>query len=291
MLLGIHECSYIESFSDDKVELFPFLAQCGIDIVEFSVLSNYSKERALFLKEKLSEAGLRASCCSALPQGVSFTAGDEEKATAGLEYIKRCIDFCRDIGSDKMNGILFSPWGEFNSEIPKREKWQKVVPYLREAADYAAEYGITINLEVLNRYESDFINTLDEGSEFLKMVDRPNLKLLADTFHMNIEEFDMLTAIKNNAPYIGGFHISENDRSFPREGRTDWPEVLKTLYASGYDSSVTFECCLKHGTEVGGAFSLWRTLDGGDALENSISSGANYIKGIICSMTEKDALN
>lgn len=282
LTLGIHECSYIDSFADDRTELFPFLKQCGFSYVEFSVLNNYGPERALVLKEKLAEAGLGASCCSCLPEGADFAGGDGASYKLGIEYLKKCVDFCTAIGSETMSGILYSGWGCGDPDVPKQKKWELAAPALREAADYAQDRGVVLCLEVLNRYESDYINTLHEGRCLLELINRKNVKLLADVFHMNIEERDICGAVRRHADMIGNIHISENDRNFPGKGSPiDWEKLTDTIKASGYAGGICYECSVKKGTEVGRAFNTWRSLVPEDGLNEALLESAAFIRELL----------
>lgn len=281
LILGIHECSYIDSFGNDCAELFPFLKECGFSYVEFSVLGNYDISRAAYLRKKLSESGLYATCCSCLPEGANFVNGSKACYRSGIEYLKKCVDFCVAIGSELMSGILYSSWGCGNLDIPKQRKLELAAPALREAADYAADKGVTLCLEVLNRYESDYVNTLEEGRSFLTLIDRDNVKLLADVFHMNIEETDMATAFRQNADIIGNIHISENNRDFPSYGAFDWEKIFGAVKASGYCGNICYECSTKQGTEVGNAFNIWRSFSTESNLKERLNRSAAFINSLL----------
>ncbi len=278
--LGIHECSYIDCFSDDRTDFFPFLRECGFSHVEFSVLSNYQTSRADYLKACLADNGLDATCCSCLPEGASFVNGDAEAYNMGLDYIKTCVDFCSAIGSKLMSGILYSGWGCTDMHIAREKKLELAAAALNKAADYAADHGVTLCLEVLNRYESDYINTLDEGHRFLEMIGRSNVKLLADVFHMNIEEADTVTALKKNIRSVGNIHISENNRDFPGYGAFDWQKIIQAIKDSGYNGNITYECATKAGTEVGGAFNVWRSCSTDSTIKPRLAASAALIKNL-----------
>lgn len=280
LILGIHECSYIDSFSDDRTDFFPFLKDCGFSCVEFSVLSNYQPERASYLKNCLDDNGLKAACCSCLPEGASFVNGDSVSYRVGLDYIKKCLDFCSVVGSELMSGILYSGWGCTDMNISRERKLELAAPALREAADYAADKGITLCLEVLNRYESDYINTLDEGRVFLDMIGKANVKLLADAFHMSIEEKNLASVFKANGDIIGNIHISENNRDFPGYGAFNWQDIIGAVKASGYSGNVTYECATKSGTEVGNAFNIWRSCSTDFTIKARLSESAALIKSL-----------
>lgn len=279
--LGIHECSYIDSFSDDRPEFFPFLKRCGFSVVEFSILENHQLPRAALLKEKLGDSGLRAACCTCLPGDAGFEDGSADSVKRGTEYLRHCVDFCEAIGAATLSGILYSPWGCTGAALPKELKLERAAAALRPVADYAGERGITVCLEVLNRYESDYFNTLDEGRSFLSRIDRPNVKLLADLFHMNIEETDITSALARNAHVIGNLHISENNRDFPAFGAFNWERLTAAIVSSGYNGCITYECATRTGTQVGDAFNIWRRLSQENELEERLRRSAAYISSLL----------
>ena len=99
---------------------------------------------------------------------------------------------------------------------------QKVVKVLEE-------YGIIYSIETLNRYEHYMLNTIDETISFIDQLGSPNVKILVDVFHLNIEETDLIRAIKKAGKYIGYVHFGENNRNLPGTGRMDWTGIAQTL--------------------------------------------------------------
>ena len=129
----------------------------------------------------------------------------------------------------------------------KKKRWENSAQVLREAAEYGAEKGIDLHVEVINRFESDFMNTLEEGAAFLEKVNHAHVKLLVDTFHMNIEEDNMFTSIKKYISKIGCIHICENHRGVPGTGHIDWKQLIETLEEVGYDGFLEMETLQKKG--------------------------------------------
>ena len=111
-------------------------------------------------------------------------------------FCKNCIDIAAQGNACAINGVLYAPWQAF-SDIPKEKRWENSAQVLREAAEYGAEKGIDLHVEVINRFESDFMNTLEEGAAFLEKVNHAHVKLLVDTFHMNIEEDNMFFIVRS----------------------------------------------------------------------------------------------
>ncbi|MFI3256811.1 MAG: sugar phosphate isomerase/epimerase family protein [Spirochaetales bacterium] len=258
--LGTHTCSYIDNFAQDETLEFPLLKEMGIEVVEFSILSDYSKERARYLKSKLAQYNLKGKCCSALPEGCDFASLNKEEVKNANKYMFSCIEFCKDMGSESLSGVLYSPWGKTNPNTEKSEKHEIIAQNFSSVAKFARENDISINFEVLNRYETDVINTLADGANLLEKIACENIFLLADTFHMNIEEVDMIYATERYSKYIGNIHITESNRDFPRPDNLFWEKFLGSLKTVDYNGDIIFECAIRNDTEVGRAFAQRQNL-------------------------------
>src|SRR5699024_11548338 len=88
---------------------------------------------------------------------------------------------------------------------------------LEEVVKVAENYNVLLALEIVNRFEQFIINTTEEGIDFINNIDSPNLKLLLDIFHMNIEEDNISLALKQADNKLGHLHISENNRKVPKK--------------------------------------------------------------------------
>jgi D-psicose/D-tagatose/L-ribulose 3-epimerase len=131
---------------------------------------------------------------------------------------------------------------------------------MRIVADYAAEKGIKLAVEPLNRFETDFLNTVQQGLDFFALVDRENAGFLLDTFHMNLEEKDIAAAIKLAGNKIFNFHSCENDRGTPGTGHIPWNEVFQALKEISYDGPIVIESFTTEIKEIARAVSQWRPL-------------------------------
>lgn len=280
MNLGIHIASYIDKFSDDPTNNFEYIKNCGIDVVEISILQDYSLERALKISDEATKVGLKVICCTAIGDDSSFFDGNEALKIAN-SYLKNCIDFTYNVKSNNLSGVLYAPWKSFDDSKTKEEKYELLKDNLTLAIDYAKERKVNLNFEVLNRFESDVINTLDEGAKLIKILEKDNCFFLADTFHMNIEEQDPLSSIKTNIKNIGSIHITENNRNFPQRSNKFWKKLINELKEIGYDKNVIFECCCKNNTEVSKAFSQRQDLTFGQDINSIIKASALFIKDLM----------
>ena len=112
---------------------------------------------------------------------------------------------------------------------------------LTRVAEQARASGVTLNLEVVNRFESNLLNTTAQGLAFISDTGMENIYLHLDTFHMNIEEPDPAQAIRSAGKRLGYFHIGESNRGYLGSGTVDFSAVFDALVEIGYDDFITFE--------------------------------------------------
>ena len=128
-------------------------------------------------------------------------------------------------------------------------------------AKHAEARGVTICIEPLNRFETDFLNTCDQGMKLIKAIGSPAVKLHLDTFHMNIEEKDSGVAIRKAGKYLGHFHACGSDRGTPGGDHTDWPSIVKALKAIGYQGDVVIESFTTDVKVIARAAAIWRKIE------------------------------
>ncbi len=131
---------------------------------------------------------------------------------------------------------------------------------MRHNAENAAAAGVMLGVEYLNRFECYLLNSVADTVRFVREVDHPNCRMMYDTFHANIEEKDVVQAIRDCAPYTVHVHISENDRSTPGQGHVPWDETFKTLKETGYDGWMVIEAFGLALPELAAATKIWRRM-------------------------------
>ena len=137
----------------------------------------------------------------------------------------------------------------------------------------AADHGITLCMEVLNRFEGYLLNTAQEGCRYVDQVGRGNVKLMLDTFHMNIEEDSIGGAIRMAGKRLGHFHTGECNRRVPGAGRMPWYEIGCALRDIGYDGTVVMEPFVRRGGQIGTDIRIWRDLPESESL-TTLDAGA-----------------
>ena len=181
------------------------------------------------------------SLCGIFNENRDLTANGKEGEKA-VKYLIDSIDFATVVGA-KIIIAVPSPVGRTTKPEGKsiEELTENAVANLRQAADYAQKKGVKIAIEAINRYETYFINTLSKALDLVKKVDHPAVGVMADLFHMNIEEGSLTDSLYMIRDYLLHVHIADNTREAAGMGHTDFKEVIRVLKNIGYEGSLTME--------------------------------------------------
>lgn len=185
-----------------------------------------------------------------------------------LEKCRLALDAAAELGSPIWSGVIYAKWLDMpNGLLTHEEKarmWDRAVNSLQSLCAYAKQLGIDICIEIVNRFEAYMINTVDDGLRFASDVGENNLKLLLDTFHMNIEEDCSAAAFERaiQAGRLGHLHISESNRRLPGMCQTDidWNKLLRPVAQSNYRGSVILESMLLSQSPAAHSFRIWRDM-------------------------------
>ena len=262
MRFGINSFLFTSPFTTDSVKLFPKFKKWGFDTVELPIEdpSHIDPDKVRAAADK---AGLAiGSICACMGPGRDFRGTAEEQATA-MTYCKALIDQAVVLGCPSIIGPVYSVVGKADAVEPAQQKveWQLVVKNLKELCKYAEEQGVQICVEPLNRFETDFLNTCDQGLKLIKAVGSKALKLHLDTFHMNIEEKNQAAAIRKAGKLLGHFHACGSDRGTPGGDHIAWPEIVKALKAIGYKGDVVIESFTTDVKVIARAAAIWRKME------------------------------
>lgn len=268
MKFGVSSYVWVSPFSDATLDQLAHAKEIGFDIYEIGVEDPDAFSPEL-VKEKADEAGIAVHICGAFGETRDISSEKPEYREIGKAYIRRLIDIAKTVGSPYVAGPMYAATGKARLASKEEKERQRswAVENLKELCGYAQERGICLALEPLNRFETDFMNTVAQGNALMDEVGMPNLGFLLDTFHMNIEEKSIAGAIRAAGERIFDFHACANDRGTPGEDHLDWPGIRQALRDVRYDGSVVIESFTTDITEIAKAVSLWRPLAGSqDAL-------------------------
>ena len=262
MRLGINTFLFTSPFTTASVKLFPKFKQWGFDTVEIPVEAPEHIDPAK-VKAAADKHGLAiGSICACMGPGRDFRGTPEEQQTA-MVYCKALIDQAVVLGCPSLIGPVYSVVGKADAVEPAQQKieWALVVKNLKELAKYAEAKGVQICIEPLNRFETDFLNTCDQGLKLIKSVGSKAVGLHLDTFHMNIEEKNQAAAIKKAGKHLVHVHACGSDRGTPGGDHIDWPSIIKALRAVKYQGDVVIESFTTDVKVIARAAAIWRKIE------------------------------
>ncbi|MGA0094434.1 MAG: sugar phosphate isomerase/epimerase family protein [Chthoniobacterales bacterium] len=258
MRFGLNSFLVSSAFSDDDRRHLGVFKEWGADFVELAVLAP-EKLDVPALRRALADEGLaRNPVCGMFPPEFDLR-GDETRQRAGVEYLRRLIGLAAELGSPLVAGPFYSCVGRCHLHPPAERASQSalVASHLRSLCAEAQQAGIILAMEPLNRFETDFINTLGQARQMIEAVGSPVLKIHADTFHMHIEEDDSAAAVRAAGPLLGHLHASASHRGIPGRDQVDWTGIFTALKETGYQGDMAVESFPADNTTIARAASIW----------------------------------
>lgn len=217
------------------VDVAARIARLGFDGLELfgDLTLDAQQTRAL-----LEDHGL--AVLSLTPKNVDLAHPDVSVRTEALDHYLRLLDLAVALGAP-----LISCHGAVGRVRPldsQEAEWGWFVEGVQQIAERAATRGLGVALELLNRYESHLLNTTAEGLRFIEAVGAPNVGLLLDAYHMNIEEPDLPGAVRAAGKHLLLFHVADSNRQGVGRGHTDFAALMRALKAINYRGDLVLEC-------------------------------------------------
>ena len=262
MRFGINSFLYVSPFTTASVKLFSQFKKWGFDTVEIPVEAPEHID-PVAVKKAADKAGLAiGSICACMGPGRDFRGTAEEQKTATV-YVKALIDQAVILGCPSVIGPIYSVVGKADAVEEKEQarEFALVVKNLKPLAKYAEQKGITLCIEPLNRFETDFLNTTDKGLKLIKAVGSKAVKLHLDTFHMNIEEKNQAAAIIKAGKHLAHFHACGSDRGTPGGDHIDWKPIVAALRKIKYKGDVVIESFTTDVKVIARAAAIWRKIE------------------------------
>lgn len=269
---------------EQYLEMTKRLSDIGFDVLEISAdhLYHMTDEEIDALKEQGEKCGMVFSTNSGPAKKYDLSSRSGVTRKNGIEYFRKIFRNMDRLGSRILVGAIYSFWPTDFADTDKKWAWDKSIACLKILGEDAAGYGITIALEVLNRNESYILNDCAEALEYCRRVGSPAVKILLDTYHMNIEEDNMYDAIRKAGPMLAHLHVGECNRKLPGMNNSiDWKQIGQALRDIHYEGYVVMEPFLLAGGEVGRDCRVFRDFRGGandEQMTQYITDSLQFLK-------------
>ena len=220
-------CRNASALGFDAVELFA----PSPSAVDVGTLKRMLQERALELAAVGTGAGM-------VKHGLSLTSPDEGQRGTAIAFVQKMIDFGGPLHAPAIIGSMQGRWG---GSIDRDHALDLLRRALNVLGEHAAQYEIPLIYEPLNRYETNLVNTIADGVSLIQSLETRNVRLLADLFHMNIEETNLAEAIRTGGEYIGHVHFVDSNRRPAGMGHMDFGPIAAALLKTGYQGYLSAE--------------------------------------------------
>jgi len=229
------------SFSGSLAQNIADIAAMGYDGVELAIRDPKLVDVDA-LEALTREHGLRVPAIGTgqawNEERLSFTDPDESVRRAAIERVKAHVPVAARFNAVIIIGLLR---GIIKPGVTQQQGMAWVCEALQECSQAAKPLGVRLALEPINRYETTLVNSVAEGMALIDRVGAENFGLLLDTFHMNIEEPDILESISTCGDWIFQFHVADSNRWYPGAGHLDFSDILTRLHSTGYKGFVSGE--------------------------------------------------
>ena len=238
------------------------------------------------IKAAAEENGIELTYSLGLDKKYDISSLDEKVRLGGIEYLKNIMNKVHYMNGKIISGVSYAGWGVPAGEFTREALLENSIKSMKELVKMAEEYGITYAVEAVNRFEGVVLNTAKQAVEYVKEVNSPNMGVLLDTYHMNIEENNIGDAIRCAGDLLVGFHTGENNRTAPGRGHLDWDEIFGALSDINYQGRIVSEPFVVSGGQVGRDIYVWRDLVD-DTSEEAIDKEAAYLLNFEKEMIKK----
>jgi D-psicose/D-tagatose/L-ribulose 3-epimerase len=275
MKFGVNTFIWTANFDRSHLPLLPQLKAGGFDGVEVPLFRPAEFATADIAKG-LAENGLECTICSVLTGGLSIISEDAAVRRKTRVHMEECVKTAAEVGAKIMAGPLYSPVGYLPGRRRTADEWKWAVDCYQSLGPVLTQYGVTIAIEPLNRFETYFLNTAQDAAALCDQIGHPNVGVLFDTFHANIEEKDIAQGYRTVGRHLKHVHTCENDRGIPGTGHVEWKSVFQALQDLKYDGWLTIESFGFALGELSAAASIWRDI--APTPESIAYEGVKFLK-------------
>jgi D-psicose/D-tagatose/L-ribulose 3-epimerase len=278
MKFGVNTFIWSGTFDSSNFGLLPTIKEAGFDGVEIPLLR--PKElQAASIRKAVEANGLETNCCTALVDGHSLISDSPDIRRRTQQHLRDVAKAAAEAGAKIVCGPLYSPVGYLPGRRRTGDEWKWAVEGFQAVGETLAAHQVTFAIEPLNRFETYFLNTAADAAQLAKEIGHPNIGILFDTFHANIEEKNIAAGYTTIGPYLKHVHTCENDRGIPGSGHVEWKEVFQALRSLDYDGWLTIESFGFAIGDLSAAASIWRDIE--RTPESIAFDGVRFLKSQI----------
>ena len=283
--IGIISMQFNRPFAESDFSQFDRWKAAGYDFAELLVPEPGELDLSV-TRRALADAGLGVVLAARVNLDRNLTSDDAARRQAGRDYLVYCAETAQALGAPVVGGPLYGNPLVFAGRAPhvvsealRQARLDWCLEGLKMGGDAAARCGIRFGVEPLNRFETDILNTTRQGVALMEMVRHPNIGLVLDTFHMNMEDDDIVTALHDGAAHMIHFQANENHRGYLGTGHLDWSPIVRALADIGYQGTISLEPFRRRDERIGIPLAQWKPPLKDETEE--LTAACSFLKSLI----------
>lgn len=288
MKYGIYFAYWTKEWFADYKKYMDKVSALGFDVMEISCAAlrevYTTKEQLIELREYAKEKNLTLTAGYGPTKAENLCSEDPEAVKRAMAFFKDLLPKLALMDIKILGGGFYSYWPvDFTLNNDKEGDRARAVKNLKELSKTAEEYDVTLGMEVLNRYEGYILNTCDEAIDFVDEIGSSHVKIMLDTFHMNIEEDNIAAAIRKAGSRLGHLHLGEQNRMVPGKGSLPWGEIGQALRDIQYEGAAVMEPFVMKGGTIGKEIKVWRDLIDDlseERLDEDAKGALNFVRHV-----------
>jgi D-psicose/D-tagatose/L-ribulose 3-epimerase len=270
--LGVHALVWAGDLTRESTrKVLSSTKEAGFDLAELSLHGPKVMDLS-FTRDMLQEYGLEVGCSRGLTFEADVSSEDAATVARGVAMLEEAITITSEIGGKYFGGILYGAMAKYSAPVTRKGR-QNAIDSIKRIADFALKKDVKLGLEVVNRYESNLLNTASQALALIDEVGAPNVGVHLDTYHMNIEESDFMQPVLLCGDRLAYVHIGESNRGYLGSGTIDFSQFFHALAMVDYQGVVTFESFSSTvvNEQLSNALAIWRNLwdDGMDLAKHA----------------------
>ena len=276
MKFGVNTLVWCLPFTTKHMHLIKKVADFGFDAIELTPGDQYEELDPDIIRGELERYNLEVTLCASFSAETDISHKDQSIRENGIQFMEEFLSWSSKLGAKIIGGPLYSELGKkrYLPADERKAERSRAVDSLKRIGELALKKEIYIAIEPLNRFETDMVNIAEQAFSMCEEIDNPYIKMMLDTFHMNIEEKKLGDAIRLSSKHLVHFHTCCNDRGIPGSGHIPWDEVveaLKEIQYMGYGVIESFDM-----GEVGAQTMIWRPL--APTLDDIAIQGLRFLR-------------
>ncbi len=260
MKLGVNTLIWSAAYDNCVEELLPTIKEKGFDGIEFPIFRAVDISPAR-VRKAMELNGLECNTVSIFVDGLNAISDDAAIRKRSIQWLKDVIAITAECSARTIAGPLYSPVGYLPGRRRTADEWSWAVEAYQRVGDTLTEHNVSLAIEPLNRFETYFLNTAEDAALLAEEVGHPNVGILYDTFHANIEEKSIAAGLLKVGKHLKLIHTCENDRGIPGSGHVEWESVFGAIRQLEYDGWLTIESFGFALGDLSAAAAIWRDIE------------------------------